>query len=319
MPRKKAPSIKETREWLDLYESGWSEALLAQRKGRDIRTIRRYLAKAQDERRLNLVESELIKSALAKHQEQLLLTLDNLYSAIALPEPDLSLNSTGNNGRIELNSGRVVVTQVAESTGVAVHLESEDSVLFSLVEEHLDHDLLFLMLNEWKSKLENYVRACSYIKESQTERLSRRGADERSYNIKEKSADEQICKSICMSDLSEFIYKNSLNYIIKNDKSVLTKARERIAINKERGELILKPGNTLLSCPGKEAEYLQKTLELLTEKSLQEHKGPIQQAYRKLEDETSKLKKVIEEIKLCNFIPGECRVCRRLKGQGGLR
>lgn len=306
MPRKKAPSIKETREWLDLYESGWSEAHLAQRKGRDIRTIRKYITEAQAERRFDQAELEVLKTALTKHQEQLLATLNELDAAIALPEPDTRFYFDQDTYKIEFNAGKVVATQPESSTDIIVNLELENSLLFTLVEQHLNHNLTFFSLKGWKAACENYINRCIFFRKELVEGMDRMG---REVGI-EVCAEARDEKGI----LLDFICKNSFKFILLNDRTILEKAVERLQINKNRGEIIIKPGTTLLSCPGAEEACLEAITKLLSTDNLKKFTY-IREAYKQLETETQTLKRDIQTLILTNFLPGECDVCRRLKGQ----
>ena len=302
MPRKKAPSIKETREWLELYESGWSEAHLAQRKGRDIRTIRKYLTEAQAERRFNQAELEVLKTALTKHQEQLLATLNELDAAIALPEPDTRFYFGDDTSKIEFNAGKAVAIQPKSSTDIIVNLDLENSLLFTLVEQHLNHNLPIFSLKGWKTACGNYIRRCGLFCREVVEVINRSMIE-----VQEEVGFENVI-------LLDFICKNSFKFILLNDRTILEKAVERLQINKNRGEIILKPGTTLLSCPGYEEACLEAITKLLSTDNLKKFTY-IREAYKQLEMETQTLKRDIQTLILTNFLPGECDVCRRLKGQ----
>ena len=306
MPKKKTPSIKEAREWLELYESGWSEAHLAQQKGRDIRTIHKYLAETQAERRFNQAELEVLKTALTKHQEQLLATLNKLYAAIALPEPDTRFYFRKDASKIEFNAGKVVDTQLQPLTGIVAKLGLENTLLFTLIEQHLEHDPAFSQLNAWYKARENYIRMCQSFCIELVEGIDRIGREVGIELCAELGGENDI--------LLDFIYKNSFKFILSNDSKFLEKAIERLSIDKNRGEIILKPGTTLLSCPGYEEVCFEGITKLLSIDNLKRFTN-IRVACKQLEIETQTLKRTIQTLILANFVQGECDVCRRLRGQ----
>ena len=67
---KKIPAEKK-RRWLEDYESGKSEAAIASKYRRDIRTIRSGIEEVRHEQDVRLARVELLKEALRKHQERL--------------------------------------------------------------------------------------------------------------------------------------------------------------------------------------------------------------------------------------------------------
>jgi len=68
----------------------------------------------------------------------------------------------------------------------------------------------------------------------------------------------------------------------------------------------------LAKAPGKEAEYKQYVISVLTDllKSI-EFKKAID-TYKEVEEATAKLRRVLEEIILLGIVPRQCRVCQRL-------
>jgi hypothetical protein len=78
--------ITDSRNWLQRYEEGKSEASIAKDAKRDIKTVKNGIQKAREERRINIVQTEFLREALRKHQDQLLAAITEIKAALIVPD-----------------------------------------------------------------------------------------------------------------------------------------------------------------------------------------------------------------------------------------
>ncbi len=84
-------SIREKKQWLDMFEQGLTEVQIARKTGRDSRTIVKGIEEASKKKRLASTEAEMLRNALFKHQDQLTGLLKNIVEMLVLPPYDLKL------------------------------------------------------------------------------------------------------------------------------------------------------------------------------------------------------------------------------------
>lgn len=331
MPRKKIPSPRETREWLEMREGGWSEAAIANNVGREIRTVRKYLRKAADERRLNQAQLELVKKALEAHQSQLveavsslLLSLNSQPEKVHLPWPLTNHRTIDANG--------VVLTLTTNQNGIEteVSLQAEQDEIFNLLKEHLATDPLLNELVKWKSAYRSFIVALAVFREkvavTLVEQMNGRFVDETLKEIHiavhpgQKSTEST---SLLTLNLLEFVYRQSLDQlpgsVPQSDMfAVRTEAKARlqqnIIINVEHGEVTLGHGQTLVVCHGRETFCKEAIIDSLDRLPQTAEGKQICITQKRLAEAATQLSRTLREIRLGILIPGECRVCLRFKG-----
>jgi hypothetical protein len=335
MPKKKIPSPNEMREWLELRESGWSEAAIANKVGREIRTIKKYLLKAVDERRLNQAQLELVKKALETHQNQLMAAvnsllgnLESLPNKIHFPWP-LAERETIDEGGVTS-----VISTNQNKTEVEVSPQAEQDEAFTLLKDHLPTDPLWTDFNKWKGAYRSYIVSLVAFKEKAAVRLieqtSGRYVDETFQVIVNSGSQtitgqgQKIQTDLVVSHLLEFVYRESLEKLQDGKQHLESKdggtssVRQQwsryLIINEERGEVTLGHGHTLVVCPGREHACKEVILSTLDQLPQTTEGKQISNSYKTLAESTTQLNRTLREIRLGLLIPGECRVCRRFKG-----
>ena len=87
--------------------------------------------------------------------------------------------------------------------------------------------------------------------------------------------------------------------------------QEEIVADTDSG--YVKYRNSILAeVPGKEKECRKNLIEAFQEISLSKEVSQVVKSYRELEEINHKARQAVEEIRILGFIPGLCKVCRRI-------
>ena len=78
----------ERRLWLEKHESGTSLSALANQTGRNMRTIKKHLQQASDERERVLARTDLYRQAITKHNADLLTALGSVRESLWVPHDE---------------------------------------------------------------------------------------------------------------------------------------------------------------------------------------------------------------------------------------
>ena len=300
MPRKKIPSPKEIRDWLEWRENGTSEVAIARKTGRDIRTIRAGLQKAVDERRLNIAQIELLRNALKLHQEQLMGAVDWLIQASILPPRDL-----------------YVIWRTVEKENSASKV-NELPPEVALLKEHLPKDQLVPCLNRWQKASKDYVDNLINFKQIAAAALKQRTGGvfvDANFNSIDDTADRgNVRVKLVESNVLELVYTRSIDKILGSISEHETDVAERIRKDSRNGEVRFGQGNTLAVCPGEEEECRSSILSVLLELPKLPEATRIALSWEELNAAKRELDQALQEIKLSLLITGQCRICKRLKG-----
>lgn len=347
MPKKPVPSPVEMRQWLDWLENGLSETAIAKKAGREIRTVKKYLAIAADERRANIAQLDLIKEALKTHQGQLIDTLDKLSNnaevisphAFELPWP------FDNDCALQFPGGSAVFSYGENRIEVDLTLDFEKSLELELIKEHLPKDSLWGEHKKWQNALGFYFQALATFKEKAASILMQNTGgifvDENLHEVKslkENTNNNDDIKLVVANALNVSYHKSlntilncsytpiservneNLNYkeLMKNDKKFEANDRSelvrRMTVYEERGEVLWGPSNTIAFCRGRETECQDAIIRSIEELPKTPEAKRVRNTYQNLITIAENFQRTIQEIKLGIIIMGECRVCKRLKG-----
>ncbi|KTB47432.1 hypothetical protein DEALK_02770 [Dehalogenimonas alkenigignens] len=299
MPRKKIPSPKEVREWLEWRENGTSEVAIARKTGRDIRTIRAGLQKATDERRLNLAQIELLRNALKLHQEQLMGAVDWLQQSNTLPLRDLYVQ------------WRTEIEESSSSKG------AEPPPAVALLKEHLPKDQLWTRLESWQKISKNYIDSLIRFKQIAAEKLKQRTGGvfvDANFNPIEDAPTVEEGVKLVATNVLELAYSRSIDRVFGIKPRLMEKIEERIQLDTRNGEVRLGPGHTLAVCPRQEEACRSSILSVLEELPTTPEAKKIASSWDELAAAKTQLDEALQEIKLSLLITGQCRICKRLKG-----
>lgn len=157
MPRK--ISIREKREWLEMYEQGKTEAQISKELRRDQRTIAKGIEEAGKERQLINAETEMLRNALFDHQDQLKVILRNIQSMLVMPPHNLELREEEGSdvpATIHIPKARI---EPASGDQMSLIINDEDKLEWEMLQEHLKQDKLWALLKQWRKAMEEYTQA----------------------------------------------------------------------------------------------------------------------------------------------------------------
>ena len=171
LPKQSKVSPAERLGWLERNENGARPDQLATEAKRDFRTITAHIEKARLERDFEAARREQLREALAVHQRDMLLFLEQLRRAIqVLPLTflderglDFGLEDLWDSSDLVLNQEIALTTREDKSAAIKVRrdqsgplevtLTVESSRLCRAVKEHISSDSLWRHLVDWKSAL----------------------------------------------------------------------------------------------------------------------------------------------------------------------
>lgn len=294
--------LVEIRKWLEQYEKGKSEAKIAKDAKRDAKTVKRGIERARRERGAATARAELLKEALQKHQNQLLGVVDNVLSALVVPGPDLSLNRQRDGSLSPIKLSGATISYDREK-GLVLELRDENTTQWKLLKEHLKRDRLWGMVDRWKEAMIAHTHA----------------------RIELKLKVEQLLKSITGYKLVDtpttppFLYSNyTVNLLYR---TVINRAlqavddvnlEEDITADTSTGEVRYRNSLTLAKAPGEEEHCRKNIISTFIKVQKSGKIDKVANTYNSLNEATVKARRAVEEISLLGFVPGYCRVCRRL-------
>lgn len=302
MPRK--IPLTEKREWLNLYEQGNSEASIARDAHRDVKTIKRGIEEARNERNASIVKAELLKNAVGRHHDQLLDVIRNIMDALAPPIPDLELRREpdGSLAPIRLSGATVSYDSMK---GLVLVLHDENTIQWELLREHLRRDRLWNTLNQWKKSVVAHIQA-------------RTALHLKAEMLLEESTGLTELQHIDNAPEAGYFYPGAVGLlyqvVLKAALQILDSVNLEEQIAAESGPYVShgETGSPLAYCPGRVEECKQNVLAAY--KKLQESPEveKLAATYREAREATTKTKRAVEEIYLLRLVPGQCRICRRL-------
>ena len=307
---KKIP-IKDKRGWLQKYEGGQSEASIAKKAKRNIKTVKTGIEWARNERYAATAQSDLVKEALRNHQEQLLRVIDNIISALVMPSLDLSTHRGADKDAKQIISSGAVVGYEKDK-GLVVTLRDEGTPQWGLLREHLKGDPLWAAISDWKQAMVKYVQAGRMLALKAEDLLQRKTG----YRVVQRpigppflyynNTSDLICQIVIKQEVvKQKAIKQKLNNQDEED------LEERITVDKNRGTVMCGVGSIMAECPGSEDKCRDNILEAFKAlRKLNDIENVIKK-YQGIEQPMMKAKQIAEEISLLGLIPGKCRVCER--------
>lgn len=300
MPKKISPN--EMRQWLERYDSGESEAAIAKAVHRDVRTVKKQIARARREREFHGARVELLKNALKQHQDRLLNAIREVGSALVIPSNNLwrpwrqntsfsPLTFTGSTATYEAGKGWVMT------------LGASHKPEWGLVEEHLKDDPMLASMVTWRRALAVYVEARVDLETRSADLIM----EKTGYKLLERPAEPPFLYS---DTALKLIYREVVDRVLGVEPE--TKLEDTIRVDLERGEVKYDAATTLAKAPGEEEKCQANILASLEELLSSGEAAKVNQTHKELEEATTKAKRAVEEILLLELIPGDCRVCRRL-------
>jgi len=296
-------SINEKREYLQLYEDGVSEATIATRMHRDIKTVKKGISEARAERDLGGVRSQLLLDALKDHQNSLLEVLDNLRTSVVLPPLDVEIRweSEDRIAKIILPGN----THIMPDQNWSANFRDEQKLSWELLNEHLYRDKMWGLLGEWKQAMVEHLKARVDMKAKITILLEKKTGLKIVEDGTERSR-QSVVYSKAEGLFYEVVLKRVLGFTDKTDPENNIIARPDGTIGIGGG------GSPLAYSPDNKDVYRDKSREAFIDLLKSNEATHLQETYEELKGITAKASRAVEGIIAIRYIKGNCNACEQI-------
>lgn len=304
MPKK--ISIIEKREWLADYESGKSELEIAHTKSRDTRTVKKALDDARRDRDARYARSELMKEALRSHQEALKKELMGLIGSLDSHRNDFAPLSW-HQGAKSVFTWDGIVEDLGYIPGISAGRRGsnirEASTAVDLLRQHLKGDKVRSILVQWEKAYIAHIAARVSLQRKVVAML--RGKT--GYDVFDRPPESP--PYLFSYTAGSILYQDIIGLAIgRHTKSDL----EKDIIADSQDGTVKYHDSILAKATGDERSCRDRILEAYRELIKSEEYRLVGSSYRELDRLAVKARQTAEDIVLLGYIPGQCRVCRRL-------
>jgi len=296
MPKKFTQS--EKLKWLELYESGKSEKYIANEVAHcDPRTVKIGIDEVRRKQDVVIARRELVKDALRKHQDTLFDELDRMIVSLYLPAQDNVVLPWQHGGDSILKESETDI-----STLIKIPY-SEDTAVGRLLKEHLSNDRLWKVLSRWRKAYIAHLLARTALQRKIVSVIQ----DETGYKMVDNNKTQQpFLYSYTTGDLFfRTVLQNALH--LKADFN----PEHDITVNTANGD-IRYGGLVLGEVPGTEEKTKTKLIEAFHDLKDSSEGVSFAETYKTLEEAITRVRQVIENLKLLGLLPGQCEICKRL-------
>jgi len=286
-------------KWLELNEKGKSEIWIAREHAHcDTRTVKIGIEKARRKRDANVARIEMVKDALRKHQDDLLIELQKISSSLVMPPVDFTV--------LSWNRGDDSVFSVSDRKGDESEpvLKTEKYITkYDLLKEHLKNDKLWnLMTQRERDYRENAQLRAKFQRRIVTVLGTQTG-----YPVDDgKKLNTNLIYSYTTGEL---FLQSVFQKAFKVRPTV--HLEEEIYADTARG-LVQYRNSILAEVPGHEEKCRKDLLAALRKLQRSTLVKQLFTAYNSLAGSNERAKKSVEQLLLLNLVPGQCQVCRRL-------
>lgn len=295
---------EQKRKWLQYREQGKSDKWIANYAKCDVRTIVKGIDEASREMEVGAARIQLMKGKIGEHQTALVVVLDGIVSMLELPPYNLEIRKDSNRRVAPISLSGALAKPDAENELLLV-IHEEDSLKWELLKEHLKGDKLWRMLNRWRGPFLEHIKARVALLDAAQRLLEKETGLELI-----KSANEIPDKSgvfpVAMKVFYELAICQALG--VKNE----TNLEERL-MGTPDGFVRSGPGGTKYAyTPGSQDECKEKILIALYKLHNSQEKKQVVSSFVEAGKITEETRRVAEEISLMRWLPGRCRVCKRM-------
>ncbi len=303
MPKKF--SMVDKKGWLEKFESGKSEASIANESRCDMRTIRRGIEEARRERDAQAARIGLLKQAVLKHQESLLDKLGEILSALTVPPHDWLVLSWHGNGESILSESSLDIEDALEDE-VSKDLKDSDAqadMVEVMLRQHLRSDKLWKILARREKAYGAHRLARIALQRKVVSLLEA----ETGYELEAGGdAPPPFLYSYTAGDL---FYRMTLRRAFGDYRNDAW--QDEIVVDPE-GSCVKYRNSILAEVPGNADECRTKLLDAFRKIQILAEVTRVADTYDELEESTLRARQAIEEIRLLGLVPGACKICRRL-------
>ena len=304
MPRK--ISIIEKGEWLKEYESGKSELDIASSKKRDTRTVKKALDDARRDRDARYARSELMKEALRSHQDALKRELTGLIKGLESHRDDFAPLSW-NRGVKSIFTWDGRVEDLGYSPGISVCKHNGNvraaSTAVDLLRQHLKDDKIRKTLVQWEKAYIAHIAARVSLQRKVIAMLRKKTG----YEVFDRPPETP--PYLFSYTAGSILYKDIIGLAL--DLRTRSDLEKGTVIDSRDGTVIYH-NSILAKAPGNERSCRDRILEAYRELIKSNEYKQVESSYKELDKLATKAKTVVEDIVLLGYIPGQCRICRRL-------
>ncbi len=293
--------IAQMEKWLKSYEEGKSEASIAKAAHRDVRTVKRGIEQARRQRDVQSARSELLKEAVRSHQADLYAVIDNIESALRVPEPKLAVPLRRPSPAEPLRvSGAAVWFDINGQP--IVSLANEETPMCYLLKEHLRRDPIWEAIRQWKGSLTAHIVARIELKQKALVLLEKK--------TELSVLDDKPSEGAWI--YSETVDLLCLSVILRTLSMRDTTFEEGELVLQPDGRVMLGPGRVLAEAPGSQEQCRDDILKARDSLLTSTQAASVAETYGALKEDTEKAIRAFEELRLLRLVPGTCRICRRL-------
>lgn len=295
-------NIHVKRDWLKRFEEGETEVQIAREEKRDPRTIAKGIEEVAKAGRLASAEAEMLRSALLRHQDQLINVLKGISTMLVLPPYNLELREEKEGLFAPISLTGALLKHISEEQ-ITLEINDEDKLEWELLQEHLKKDKLWEALKKWRKVLIGHVQARWRFKQEVKSQLE----EETGLKFRQHKDDEW--PEYLLPETAELLYGVAINKIMgipdgTDLENNLFAGDDGFVRHGPRGPKLAKCKDTK-ACRDKIAAVFT-SLPSVTKALV------VKRTRRELADIIKSAKRQADEILLLGMITGKCRVCRRL-------
>ena len=291
----KGPKIyaDDRRRWLEKYEGGSSLPSIATDARRDIRTVKKQIQLAADERERALARTQLYKEALLNHNQSLLEAVARLLDILHVPYLD-----------------RLVLTDVSPTNahyqnlihntdrGIKVTLVPDKKRILEILREHLATQKgLWRALDGWTAELEEYAKGATALG-------------------KAIAADAQEATGHTVGTTGPRLTYALVEGVVRTAQEVSSGRRDPL-MTKEvsigNGQVRFEGTPIGEGIPEKELPgFVNTSVQLVNCYANSPKLSALVKLRSQLESRLPDIRRELEDFQLLGVIPGRCSICRKL-------
>jgi len=302
MPKKFLDTDK--RKWLELYESGKTEKWIARERAKcDLRTVKKGIEEARRKQDVVIARRELVKDALRKHQDSLLKELDEILSTPYLPTQDyvvLPWHRGGDFILTESNNSAAIEGHVSER---ATPSRSGSEAVRQLLKKHLKNDRLWKVLAQRGKTYTAHLIARTVLQRKIVAVIQEKTGCKLAEG---KDVPRPFLWAYTTGDL---FFRAVLQHALGDHKRI--DLETDIIASTASGD-VRYHSLVLGEAPGNEEKIRVNLIEAFRELKGSSEAVSVVDTYKTLEDAMTRVRQVVEQIRLLGLIPGQCEICRRL-------
>lgn len=299
MPKIYAESQKQ--RWFELYESGKSINYIAKKyAGCDPRTVQAAIEDTGRKQYARIATIQIIKEKILLHQRNLLDEIENIITSLSPPPFDhIPLSWYGSGA----NSVFTKPEEINYSFYAVGGLEKNGrNIAQELVRNHLKNESAWNMYIQWRKEFDSHLTDRVNLQLKVVDRIKQKTG----YPLSDNPITQP---SVCSYTTGELFLMMALKqaFEVKYDKKWQNVVKVNISAGQVRYQSWI-----LAKAPGNE-EICRTNLLVAFNDILQfPELRMVVKTYHAIEAMAHEIKPLFEEIMILDFVPGYCRICKRL-------